>query len=297
MAAIIAIIVCIIIAYASTFQVNQGQEAVVLRLGELNKNTDGSVRVYQPGLHFKIPFIESVKDYDMRLKTLTVDSSRVVTNEQKDVMIDAYLEWRISDIDRFYKSTSGNVGQANMLLKQFLESSLRAEVGKNSIQDLINNERDELMQTLSSNVARQAKTLGVSVIDVRIKQIDLPETVTESIYQRMRSDRQKVASSIRAEGSQLAESIRANADATVTITLAKADRDAKEMRAGADAKAAKIYAESYSKSPRFYGFWRSMQAYEQSFSNKKEDVFVLSPRGEFFQYFNAENAEVIKNKA
>ena len=288
---IVVVIVVILLIFSSIFRVNQGNEAVILKLGELNKTSDGKVKIYMPGLHFKILLIEEVKTYDIRLRTLTVDSSRVVTNEQKDMLIDAYLEWKISDISQFYRSTSGNDLRAEILLKQFLESSLRAEVGKIDIQGLINDERDQLMQTLNNRVQEQAKKIGVSVVDVRIKQIDLPETITESIYQRMRSERQKVASLIRAQGEQMSESIRANADATVIITLAKADRDAKEIKAKAYAKAAEIYVNTYGKSEDFYNFWRSMQAYQASFSGKKDDTFILNPTGKFFNYFNSSAVE------
>ncbi len=286
MSLIVVVIVALVLLFSVMFRVNQGSEAVILKLGELNQTSDGQVKVYSPGLHFKIPLLEEVKTYDMRLRTLTVDSSRVVTNEQKDVIIDAYLEWQIINISQFYRSVSGNDGRAELLLRQFLEASLRAEVGKIDIQGLINNERDQLMQRLTQSVQDQAKKIGIDVVDVRIKQIDLPDTVTESIYQRMRSERQKVASSIRAQGEQLSESIRADADATVTITLAQADRDAKEIKAKADAQAAKVYIDAYSQSEKFYAFWRSMQAYQASFANKKNDVFILKPQGEFFRYFN-----------
>ncbi|MBK2125521.1 protease modulator HflC [Fangia hongkongensis] len=286
MALIVLVIIVVIVLFSSVFRVTQGTESVILKLGELNKNPDGTVKVYQPGLHFKIPLVEQVKTYDMRLRTLPVDESRVVTNEQKDVIIDAYLEWKISNISQYYRSVAGSDARAVLLLKQFLEASLRAEVGKTDIQGLINNQRDELMQTLTKSVGAQAKRIGIDVIDVRIKQIDLPESVTDSIYQRMRSERQKVAASIRAQGEQLSESIRANADATVTITLATADRDAKEIKAKALAEAADIYAKSYAQSEKFYDFWRSMRAYQTSFDNKEGDVFILKPEGKFFKHFD-----------
>lgn len=283
MSTVIAIIVVLMIIYSSLFTVKQGNEAVILRLGELNTNADNTIRVYDPGLHFKIPFVETVQTYDMRLRTLTADSSRVVTSEQKDVLIDAYMEWEIDDISLFYRSTNGNVFNAENLLKQYLESSLRAEVGNNTIQALINDSRDEMMMSLNQRVKEQAEQIGVNVVDVRVKQIDLPETVTESIYNRMRSDRQRVAASIRADGEQLAERIRANADAEVTITMAKASRDSREMKATADAKAGEIYTTTYAQSPVFYNFLRSMQAYETSFKNAKGDVFILQPNGKFFE--------------
>ena len=274
--------------FSSLFQVTEGSSAVILKLGELNRNQHGKVKIYKPGLHFKIPVLEQVKTYDMRLRTLAVDSSRVVTSEQKDVIIDAYLEWKISDISRFYRSVAGDDVRASILLKQFLEASLRAAVGRNKIQDLINNERDQLMVILTKSVCEQAKKTGIDVVDIRIKQIDLPSTVTESIYQRMRSERHKVAEAIRAEGEQLSESIRGNADATVTITMAKAERNAKEIRAKAEANAAEIYVRSYEKSSDFYNFWRSMQAYQNSLVQQSDNIFILKPECDFFKYFNKE---------
>lgn len=267
------------------FLVNEGDSAVILRLGELNHNSCGEVKIYNPGIHFKIPFIDQVNFYDTRLHTLTVDSSRVVTSEQKDVIVDAYLEWKINNIPNFYCSVAGNSVRACVLLKQFLESSLRAEVGKHDIQGLINNERSHLVLSLMKSIIEQSKKIGVSVVDVRIKQIDLPNTVTESIYQRMRSDRHKVASLIRAEGEQISESIRSEADAKVAVSIAKAERDSKRLKAESDAKAAQIYIQFYSKSPKFYNFWRSMQAYQNVFV-RKNNIFIMKPDGEFFKYYN-----------
>lgn len=226
----------------------------------------------------------------MRNRVLEADSARVVTKEQKDVLINAYVVWKISNsnISTFYTSTSGSSDRAETLLKQFLESSLRAEVGNNDIQSLINNNRDKLMIALTKSVQQQAKQIGVDVIDVRVKQIDLPDTVTDSIYQRMRSSRQKVAASIRAEGKQLAEKIKAAADAKVTVTLAEAEKESKTIMAAADAKAAKIFTQAYSKSVPLYEFLKSMNSYKESFNGKNEVVFMLKPDSKFFQGFKLE---------
>lgn len=257
---LVLVVVLAIVVLSTKFIVKQGSEAVILRLGELVKDKDGKAVEYEPGLHIKIPFIDTVKMYDMRNRVLEADSARVVTKEQKDVLINAYVVWKISNnnISTFYTSTSGSVDRAETLLKQFLESSLRAEVGNNDIQSLINNNRDKLMIALTKSVQQQAKQIGVDVIDVRVKQIDLPETVTDSIYQRMRSSRQKVAASIRAEGKQLAEKIKAAADAKVTVTLAEAEKESKTIMAEADAKAAKIFTQAYSKSVPLYEFLKSI---------------------------------------
>lgn len=288
---LVLVVVLAIMVLNTKFIVKQGSEAVILRLGELVKDNDGKAVEYEPGLHVKIPFIDTVKIYDMRNRVLEADSARVVTKEQKDVLINAYVVWKISNnnISTFYTSTSSSVDRADTLLKQFLESSLRAEVGNNDIQSLINNNRDKLMIALTKSVQQQAKQIGVDIIDVRVKQIDLPDTVTDSIYQRMRSSRQKVATSIRAEGKQLAEKIKAAADAKVTVTLAEAEKESKTIMAEADAKAAKIFTEAYSKSVPLYEFLKSMNSYKESFNGENEVVFMLKPDSKFFQWFKLES--------
>jgi membrane protease subunit HflC len=288
---LVVVVVLAIVLLSTKFVVKQGSEAVILRLGELVKDKNGNAVEYEPGIHLKIPFLDTVKTYDMRNRVLEADSARVVTKEQKDVLINAYVVWKISNnnISKFFISTSGNVARAETLLKQFLESSLRAEVGNNDIQSLINNNRDKLMIALTESVQKQAKQIGVSVIDVRVKQIDLPDTVTESIYQRMRSSRQKVAASIRAEGGQLAEKIKAAADAKVTVTIAEAEKESKIIQAEADAKAAKIFTQAYSSSVPLYEFLKSMNSYKESFNGKNEVVFMLKPDGKFFQGFKLES--------
>ncbi|QIV95862.1 protease FtsH subunit HflC [Allofrancisella inopinata] len=281
---LVLVVVGLFLILSSKFIVKQGTESVLLRLGELVKKDDKVIE-YKPGIHIKIPFLDTVKNYDMRNRVLTTDSSRVVTKEKKDVLINAYVVWRINDISRFFTSTSGQVFRAETLLKQFLESSLRAEVGKNDIQSLVNNDRDKLMIALTKDVAVQAKEIGISIVDVRVNQIDLPETITESIYQRMKSSRHKDASRIRAEGERAAEKTKASADATVTVTMAEAEKQSKIIRAEADAKAAKIFADAYSSSIPLYEFLKSMNSYKESFSGKNEVVFMLKPDSKFFQGF------------
>jgi len=272
----------------SIFLVEEGSQAVISRLGELNcyGNDKDLVKIYKPGLNFKLPLIDSIKSYDMRLRTLNVDSSRVVTREQKDVIIDAYIEWSVADIGKFYRSVSGNNAQAELFLKQFFETSLRAEVGKNNIQNLINNERNDLMFVLKNSVRQQALKIGVYVFDVRIKQVDLPDTVTDSIYKRMISERQKVAALIRAEGEQMSEKIRAHADASAVITIATAEREAKLIKAKAKADSVDISLNAFSKNSSFYDFWRQMEAYQESFSGKENHVFIMKTTGHFFKYFH-----------
>ncbi|AXA33539.1 MULTISPECIES: protease modulator HflC [Francisella] len=293
---LVVVVVASIVILSTKFIVKQGSESVILRLGELKKDSSGQVIEYEPGIHIKVPLLDTVKTYDMRNRILEADSARVVTKEQKDVLINAYVVWKIDNISKFFTSTSGNVDRAETLLKQFLESSLRAEVGNNDIQSLINNNRDKLMIALTKSVQKQAIQIGVSVVDVRVKQIDLPDTVTDSIYQRMKSSRHKVASSIRAEGVQLAEKIKASADAKVTVTIAQAEKESKTIRAEADGKAAKIFTAAYANSIPLYEFLKSMNSYKESFNGKNEVVFMLKPDSKFFQGFKLQsNSKLAKD--
>ena len=283
----IILIIALYVIFASIFTVPEGSSAMILRLGQIEKQENGDPRAFGPGLHFKTPFIENVREYDMRQRTLTIDSSRIVTQEQKDVLIDAYVQWKIADLSKFYRSTSGSADRAALLLKQYVESAMRAEVGKRTIQELINNERDAFKRTIMADVTAQAAAIGLQLDDVRIKQIDLPESVTDSIYQRMRSDREKEASKIRADGTQAAEKIQANADAQVTVLLAKARSDGKKIRAEGDGLAAQTYAKVYGQDPQLYALMRSLTTYQESFKGEK-DTLILKPDGELFKYFNPE---------
>lgn len=280
------ILIILFVFFSSVFRVNQGFESILLKLGKMKTDSSNKVIEYQPGIHFKMPFIDSIYTYDMRLRTLTIDSSRIVTNEQKDVLVDAYVEWRISDISKFYRAASGNERRAATLLKQYVESALRAEVGKRAIETLITNERDLLTDKLVSIVQAQAKEIGLSVLDVRIKQIDLPDSVTDSIYQRMRSDREKDASKIRADGKQTAEEIRANADAQASIIIATAKSNAKKLVADGQATAAALNVKNYSKNPKLQDFLLAMNAYQTTFDHGGK-VLVLQPNGPFFKQFHA----------
>ncbi|TNF65353.1 MAG: protease modulator HflC [Gammaproteobacteria bacterium] len=284
------LIIVLILLYASIFTVTESHRAIILKLGQIEKLDNGQTKSFTPGLHFKLPFIEDVKEYDMRYRTLQVDSSRIVSKEQKDIMVDAYVIWQITDLDKFYRSTYGSVSTAENLLIQYTSSAMRDEFGTRTIQELVNNRGSNLMADLDKVVSDKAQNLGIAIKDVRIKQIDLPETVTESIYQRMSSEREKAAAGIRAEGNARAEEVRANADASVTVILAKAQSQAKQIRAQGEAEALSIYAKSYSKNQSLFEFLKSMQTYDSIFANK-DNTLILKPEGELFKYFNpSENA-------
>lgn len=288
--AIIALLVVILLSM-SLFTIQEGQLGLVLRLGELQKNPKtGQIKIYSPGLHFKLPFVTSVRKFDVRLQNLSVESSRILTEEQKYVLINYFAKWRIADLPLYYKRTGGYAERAQMLLQQKVNDALRAAIGNHSIKEIISGERMNIMELLKEKANVSAKALGINVKDVRILAIDLPQEVRESVYERMRSEREQVAAKHRSQGKAQAEAIRANADATVAVTLAKASAQAQRTRANGDAQAATIYTQAYSQNPKFYEMYRSLKAYRQVFRNKNT-VMVLRPNSKFFKYFVQEKSK------
>jgi len=285
-ASIALLVILIILGFTSFFTVSEGQQALVLRLGKLETNAQGVVSVFNPGLHFKVPFIEHDRVFDARIQTADIKSSRIVTAEKKYVLVDYYVKWKINNLARFYKSTGGNYQQASNLLQEQLNDTLRALFGKRTIAEVVSEDRIKIMAALLQGANVGAKNLGIDVIDVRIKKIDLPETVTNTVYQQMRAERERVATEHRSQGRATAEAIRAQADANVTVTIATAKAKGAAIRAEGEKIAAQMYANAYSKDPAFYSFYRSLVAYQQSFSNK-HDVLVLKPDNQFFKYFNS----------
>ena len=284
---LIAIIVVVLVALglSSIYVVKEGERAILIQFGKVERNAEtGEAMVFEPGLHFKIPFIETVKRLDARLQTLDGDPDRFVTSEKKDLIVDTYVMWRINDFSTFYLSTNGgNILQAEALLTRRINSGLRSEFGSRTISDIVSGERDELMREALIKGAQSASDLGVEVLDVRVMQINLPNEVSQSIYQRMRAERQAVATEHRSEGREQAEFIRADVDARVTVMLADAQRQSRELRGEGDAQAAKIYADAYSQDAEFFSFIRSMEAYTESFSSGS-DVLVLDGKSDFFKY-------------
>lgn len=292
---LVVLIVAIIILFGSIFTITEGQQGLLLRLGKLQKDSKThQVEVFNPGLHFKVPLIETARRFDTRLQTLTIQSSRIITAEKKYVLVDYYVKWRIRDLPLYYTRTGGNEQQAANLLQQQLNDSLRAEFGRRTIQEVVSDDRTEIMAALLKQADLSAEKLGISVVDVRIKQIDLPSQVRSAVFNRMRAERERVATENRSEGKATAEAIRANADANVTVTIAKAKANAAKIRAEGEAKAAAIYAEAFNKDPKFYAFYRSLNAYQNAFNNKN-DILVLRPDSQFFEYFDKDvNANSVK---
>ncbi|TKI08557.1 protease modulator HflC [Martelella alba] len=324
---IIFILVVVALAlYASMFVVQEGQRGIVLRFGKVLRDSDNKPEIFNPGLHFKIPFIETVKTLDARIQTMENQADRFVTMEKKDLIVDSYIKWRISDFSRYYLATGGgDISQAEVLLKRKFSDRLRSEIGRLDVQGIVTDSRNRLMtdvrQALNTGTSGEAETsaadsaiasaaarvekethgaqpavnpnsmaaLGIEVVDVRIKQISLPAEVSDAIYQRMRAEREAVARRHRSQGQEQAEKLRAAADYEVTRTLAEAQRTALIIRGQADAETAQLYANAFGADPAFFTFIRSLRAYENSFSSGN-DIMVLSPDSDFFRYMKSPDA-------
>lgn len=267
-----------LLLYGATFVVSEWQIAIKLRLGEIVAAYD------DPGLHFKVPFLNNIKTFDRRIQTLDSRPQRFLTIEKKDVIVDSYAKWRIADAAQFFRSTGGDNARISRLLSERINTSLRDEFGKRTIQEVVSEDRKELMIQLAKDIDRKAADLGVEVVDVRVKKIDLPAEVSESVYARMRAERERVARDLRALGSEAAERIRADADRQRTVTIADAYREAETLRGEGDAQAADIYATAYEKDPDFYAFYRSLDAYRAAFG-QSDSLMVLEPNSDFFKYF------------
>lgn len=283
---IIAIAVTLaVLSFSSLFVVTEGSKAIVIQFGKVKRDADTEqTRVYSPGLHFKAPFVDKVKVLDARIQTLDDAPDRFVTSEKKDLIVDSYVKWKINDFARYYLSTGGgNKSQAEALLKQKVNNGLRSEFGARTISQIVSGERSELMDSALVQASQSSDELGIEIVDLRVKQINLPTKVSNSIFQRMRAERAAVAREHRSQGKEQAEVIRADIDARVTVMLADAERNARSLRGQGDASAAKIYADTYSKNPEFYAFLRSMDAYKNSF-NSKQDVLIVEPDSDFFRF-------------
>lgn len=278
--ALIGAVVLALVAWSSFYIVAQTERAVLLQFGRI---VEADVK---PGLHVKIPYVNQVRKFDARLLTLDSPTQRFLTQEKKAVMVDAYAKWRVADAERFYTATSGLKQIADERLSRRLEAGLRDQFGKRTLHEVVSGERDGLMADITRSLNTMAsKELGIEVLDVRVKAIDLPKEVNRSVFERMSTEREREAREHRAKGSELAEGIRADADRQRRVLLAEAYREAEEARGDGDAQAAAIYSKAYGQDQEFYAFYRSLKAYRESFSNKG-DVMVLDPSSEFFQFLN-----------
>ncbi|RYV00801.1 protease modulator HflC [Shewanella sp. OPT22] len=289
MSRVVLIILALLVGVglSSVFKVDEGERAIVTRFkAVLKTDIDGQQtnKVFNPGLHLKVPLIDEVRLIDARIQTLDSDADRFVTSEKKDLMVDSYVKWRVEDFEKYYLSTNtGTKSIAESLLQRKVNNDLRTEFGRRTIKEIVSGNRDELQRDALRNAIESAKDLGIEVVDVRVKQINLPANVSSSIFKRMRAERQAVAKEHRAQGKEQSEIIKATIDASVSIKIADAERKASIARGEGDATAAKIFADAYKKDPEFYSFLRSLEAYRASFA-KNSDVMVLSPDSEFFKY-------------
>lgn len=280
--AILALVITLTIS--SVFVIYEGQRGIVFQFSKIKRDsTTNEMMVFEPGLHFKIPFIQSVRKLDARIQTLDEAPDRFVTSEKKDLMVDSFVKWRIVDFSTFYLRTAGSVDNARALLKQKVNNGMRTEFGNRTIKEIVSGDRDAIMAQALESAKSSREDLGIDVVDVRIKAINLPTEVSNSIYERMRAERTAVAKEHRSQGQEQSEIIRATIDAKVTVMLAQAQKNALTLRGEGDALAAKIYADAYGKDAEFYQFYRSLEAYENSF-NSKNDIMVIKPDSDFFNY-------------
>ncbi len=281
---LLGIVVAIIFLAGSViYLVDERQQAVLFQLGEvIDVKTS-------PGLYFKIPIAQNVLYFENRILTMDTDEpERFITSEKKNVLVDLFVKWRIIDVKQYYISVRGDEGLAQTRLAQTINASLRDEFGNRTVHDVVSGERDRIMEIMRQKADNDARTIGIEVVDVRLKRVDLPQEVSESVYRRMEAERKRVANELRSTGAAESEKIRADADKQREIVLAEAYRDAQKKMGEGDSQAASIYASAFQKDSEFYAFWRSIDAYKQSFKNKG-DVMVLEPSSDFFKYLKQPN--------
>jgi modulator of FtsH protease HflC len=272
------LLLALIVASTSLFTVDQRQYAIVFQLGEVRSVIE------EPGLHMKWPLVQNVRLFDRRILTMdSTDPERFITSEKKNVLVDLFVKWRITDVKQYYISVGGNERLAETRLMQTVNAGLREEFGRRTVHEVVSGERDRIMEDMRAKANVDAVKIGVEIVDVRLKRVDLPSEVSESVYRRMEAERKRVANELRSLGSAEAEKIRADADRQREIIVAEAYREAQVVKGNGDAQAAKIYADAFGANPEFYAFYRSMDAYQKSFRSKS-DLLVVEPNSEFFRY-------------
>lgn len=273
--------VLVLVGSSAIYIVDEREQAILFQLGEVV-----DVKT-SPGLYFKIPIAQNVRYFESRILTLDAEEpQRFITSEKKNVLVDLFVKWRIVDVKQYYISVGGDETLAQTRLSQTVNSSMRDEFGNRTVHDVVSGERDRIMEIMRQKANVDAKKIGVEVVDVRLKRVDLPQEVSESVYRRMEAERKRVANELRSTGAAEAEKIRADADRQREVILAEAYREAQKIMGDGDGQAAAIYAGTFEKNPEFYAFYRSMEAYKQSFKSKG-DMLVLEPNSEFFKYLNS----------
>ena len=280
------VLIAVLIGINSTlFVVSEFERGVKLRFGKLIESD------IQPGLHIKLPFVDNVRIFDARILSVDAQPASFFTKEKKRLIVDSYAKWRIANVEAYYKATGGIESVARNRLANRVNNGLREQFGNRNLQEVVSGERDLLMENITNNLNESVlEELGIEVIDVRVKRIDLPQEVSGPVYRRMTAEREKEARELRSTGKERAEKIRASADRERTIELANAYRDAEQLRGDGDAEAAKIYAQAYQRDPEFYAFVRSLNAYKQSFANKG-DIMLVEPDGDFFKYLKQQTVK------
>lgn len=269
----------LLLAKLCLFTVAQRENAAVFQFGQIKEV------ITEPGLHFKLPLIQDVRYFDNRILTLdTPDTERFITSEKKNVLVDSFVKWRIQDVKQYYVSVQGDEARAQTRLSQTVNATLREEFGKRTVHDVVSGERDKIMDVVSKKVDEDAKKIGIDIVDVRLKRVELPAEVSESVYRRMDAERKSVASELRSQGFSDGEKIRAEADKDREIIIAEAYKNAQRIKGEGDRRASAIYAQAFGDNPEFYSFYRSLEAYRAGFKSKN-DVLVLEPNSEFFRYF------------
>jgi membrane protease subunit HflC len=275
---IVGALVALLLLVNSAFVVKESQVALLFQFGRIQRSDIG------PGLHFKLPLVQDAKVFDRRILTLDASPERYLTSEKKDVNVDFFAKWRIKDVRLFYTTTLGEELSAEQRLGPILMEGLRNQISQRTLRETVSDARSSMTKALVDTANEAAQTLGIEIVDVRIKRIDLPEEVSESVYNRMRAERSRVATQLRSQGTEASETIKANANRERQVVLAEAEREAQRLRGEGDAEAARIYAEAYGSDPEFYAFHRSLEAYRRAFADG-EGVLVLDPDTEFFRYF------------
>lgn len=278
---VVGVLIALIVGALSLFVVDQRQNAIVFRLGEV-------IDVKRaPGLYFKVPLLDNVRYFDVRILTIdTAEPERFLTSEKKNVLVDLFVKWRITDVRQYFISVQGNESFAQTRLLQTINDGLRAEFGNRTVHDVVSGERDKIMNLMRDKANEDAQKIGVEVLDVRLKRVDLPQEVSVDVYRRMEAERKRVANELRSTGAAESEKIRADADRQREVIIAQAYREAQRIKGEGDGKASAIYARAYEQNPEFYAFYRSLEAYKSSFRGRN-DVLVLDPSSDFFKYFRS----------
>ena len=277
------VLALLLIVSLSAFTVDERESAMVFQLGEIRRVID------EPGLHWKWPLIQHVRYFDKRLLTLdTPDTERFQTKEKKNVLVDSFVQWRIEDVRRYYTSFNGDEERALKQLGQLMNSALREEFGERTVEEVVSGEREEIMKAALDKAQTGANRVGISVVDVRLKRVELPQEVSDAVYGRMNAERRAVASQLRSQGFSAAEKIRAEADRAREITIAEAYSKAQTIKGEGDARASAIYAKAFTQNPEFYSFYRSLDVYKSGFAHRS-DMLVLDPNSDLFKYFKNPN--------